>query len=256
MKQPNDRTILDLSKVDKQFDPIEVARKPRPYDHDESAIEERVSFTKNLMSRIEDDYSSVCYANESPLVGLTATDYLMYYYPAFVSDLDRWYWTVDAYMMDGYMFPREILEDLSERLPPVSVTLQDFPAELTRTHEEANLTAEELASMDAEELEFWKEAGVDPNGTHTVYEPVTVYRASLTEPDEMPYSECEFSWTLSLEKARWFAEHHATRRPVKGRQYHVYKGKLRPDDAIAYTNDRNEQEFIQLDSVYDIELME
>ena len=256
MKQPNKKVILDLSKVNKLYDPIESARQRRPFDVFDSDIEERVSHTKRIMEEIESgNYAAVAYADENPGRGVTPTDYLQYYYPAFVNDLDRWYWTVDAYVTDGYSFPDGILDDLDDHLPPDAIRLQDLPAELIQTHEEPNFTSEELAGMDAEDIEFWESMGRPIDGTCTIYEPVTVYRASNTPPEDMPYSEYEYSWTLSLDKARWFKQHHTARFKTPD-VYHVYKGKLRPNYAIAYTDERNEQEFIQVNSVYDIELVE
>lgn len=74
---------------------------------------------------------------------------------------------------------------------------------------------------------------------------ITVYRAG-----EEPITKAKYriSWTTSIETARFFLETYIGRHAT-----HLYRGKIRPADVIAYTNDRNENEIMQYRKVFDIE---
>ena len=57
------------------------------------------------------------------------------------------------------------------------------------------------------------------------------------------------SWTLSEEKARWFADRFAT-----GRGGVTYRAKIKKEDIVAYTNNRGEQEVIvDYRKIFDVE---
>lgn len=73
---------------------------------------------------------------------------------------------------------------------------------------------------------------------------IEVYRAGEETIDKAPY---RISWTTKKEVALFFLnewrERHAN---------HLYKAKIKPQDIIAYTNDREEFEIMQYRKVYDI----
>ena len=76
---------------------------------------------------------------------------------------------------------------------------------------------------------------------------ITIYRAGIEPMDKAKY---RISWTTSIEKAQWFydrALHFGS--PV----CHLYRGVIRPEQIIWYTDDRNEKEVMQYGSVRDIE---
>ena len=75
----------------------------------------------------------------------------------------------------------------------------------------------------------------------------TVYRAGEESIDEATES---ISWTLWRDVAEWFAERHE--HYGQGTQ-HLYKATISADDVIAFTNERQEFEIIQYQSVREIE---
>ena len=77
---------------------------------------------------------------------------------------------------------------------------------------------------------------------------IVVYRAGEEEADEAPD---RISWTLDEDKARWFLNEYG----MKHANY-LYRAKIRPCDVIAYSDDRDEKEVMQYQSVYDVEKLE
>lgn len=76
---------------------------------------------------------------------------------------------------------------------------------------------------------------------------ITVYRAGREPLDKARY---RISWTDKPEKAKWFYE----RALYYGApECHLYRGVIRPEKIIRYTDDRNESEVMQYNSVRDIE---
>lgn len=75
----------------------------------------------------------------------------------------------------------------------------------------------------------------------------TVYRAGEESIDEATEP---ISWTLWRDVAEWFAERHE--HYGQGTQ-HLYKATISADDVIAFTNERQEFEIIQYQSVREIE---
>ena len=73
----------------------------------------------------------------------------------------------------------------------------------------------------------------------------TVYRAG-----EEPIDKAKFriSWTLSEAVALFFLNEYGKRHAS-----HLYRGKIRREKVIAYTNTRNEEEIMQYRNVFDIE---
>lgn len=74
---------------------------------------------------------------------------------------------------------------------------------------------------------------------------ITVYRAGEEPLDQ---AADRISWTLDLDKARWFRDEYIWKHAK-----HLYQAHIRPCDVIAYSNDREESEVMQYQSVYDVE---
>ncbi len=77
---------------------------------------------------------------------------------------------------------------------------------------------------------------------------ITVYRAGEEPIEKTKY---RISWTLDIKVARFFLSEYMGRHAR-----FLYKGKIKPEKIIAYTNDRQEQEIMQYGNVYDIEEIE
>lgn len=73
-----------------------------------------------------------------------------------------------------------------------------------------------------------------------------VYRVGEESLDMAMY---RISWTTSLDVAKWFYDRAVVRQQP---QRHIYKGIIKPEKIICYTNDRQEQEVMQYNSVKDI----
>lgn len=74
---------------------------------------------------------------------------------------------------------------------------------------------------------------------------ITVYRAGEEPIDKARY---RISWTTDKSVAEFFLSAYIGRHAS-----HLYKGKIKPEHIICYTNDRKEQEIMQYRHVYDIE---
>ncbi len=74
---------------------------------------------------------------------------------------------------------------------------------------------------------------------------IYVYRGGEEEITKAKY---RISWTLDQDTAYSFLK-----KAYKKTSMHLYKGKIKPEDVIAYSNDRNEFEVMQYGKVYDIE---
>lgn len=74
---------------------------------------------------------------------------------------------------------------------------------------------------------------------------ITVYRAGEEPLDQ---AAGRISWTLDLDRARWFRDEYIWKHAK-----HLYQAHIRPCDVIAYSNDREESEVMQYQSVYDVE---
>lgn len=76
-------------------------------------------------------------------------------------------------------------------------------------------------------------------------EAITVYRAG-----EEDITKCRYrlSWTTDINVALFFLNEYRHRHAA-----HLYKGKIRPADVIAYIDERQEREIIQYRKVFDIE---
>ncbi len=75
---------------------------------------------------------------------------------------------------------------------------------------------------------------------------IQVYRAGAETIDKARYS---ISWTTSLDVAKWFYDRAVARRQP---QRHIYKGVIKPEKIICYTNGRQEQEVMQYNNVRNI----
>ncbi len=75
---------------------------------------------------------------------------------------------------------------------------------------------------------------------------IQVYRAG-----EEPISKARYgiSWTTSLDVARWFYDR---AQDLHWPKRHLYKGTIKPEKIICYTNDRQEQEVMQYNNVKNI----
>lgn len=74
---------------------------------------------------------------------------------------------------------------------------------------------------------------------------IIIYRAGEEDIDETQY---KISWTLDIKVAEFFMYTWRSRHANA-----IYKAKIKPDDVIAFTNERQEQEVMQFRGVYDIE---
>ena len=79
---------------------------------------------------------------------------------------------------------------------------------------------------------------------------LTIYRGGLQVKNP---GLCT-SWTLSKEQAEWFAKRYIDRPDATDTV--VYRGFVKATDIIGYTNDREEQEIIQYQSVENIEIVD
>ncbi len=75
---------------------------------------------------------------------------------------------------------------------------------------------------------------------------IEIYRAGEEPLDKTAY---RISWTTSLDVAKWFYDRAEARHQP---QRHIYKGIIKPEKIICYTNDRQEQEVMQYNSVKNI----
>ena len=96
--------------------------------------------------------------------------------------------------------------------------------------------------------------GLDRNGINELplqyagKDEITVYRAGEEPIEKAKY---RLSWTLSYDVAKKFLSGLNSSHAVA-----IYKAKIRPQDIIAYMDDREEQEVLQYRKVYDIEQIE
>ena len=72
---------------------------------------------------------------------------------------------------------------------------------------------------------------------------IEVYRAGVESLDKAAY---RISWTTSLDVARWFYNRAAAGAQP---QRHIYKGIIKPEKIICYTDERQEKEVMQYNSV-------
>ena len=75
---------------------------------------------------------------------------------------------------------------------------------------------------------------------------IEVYRAGAEPLDKAAH---RISWTTSLDVAKWFYDRAAARSKP---QRHIYKGVIKPEQIIWYTDGRQEKEVMQYNSVRNI----
>ena len=75
---------------------------------------------------------------------------------------------------------------------------------------------------------------------------IEVYRAGAEPLDKAAY---RISWTTSLDVAKWFHDRAVARLQA---QRHIYKGVIKPEKIIWYTDDRQEKEVMQYNSVKNV----
>lgn len=75
---------------------------------------------------------------------------------------------------------------------------------------------------------------------------IEIYRAGAEPLDKAAY---RISWTTSLDVARWFYDRAAT---FRWPQRHIYKGIIKPEKIIWYTDGRKEKEVMQYNNVRNI----
>ena len=75
---------------------------------------------------------------------------------------------------------------------------------------------------------------------------IEVYRAGEEPLNRAAY---RISWTTSLDVAKWFYDRAVARRQP---QRHIYKGVIKPEKIIWYTDGRQEKEVMQYNSVRSI----
>lgn len=75
---------------------------------------------------------------------------------------------------------------------------------------------------------------------------IEVYRAGEETLDKATY---RISWTTSLDVAKWFYDRAVARSQPRR---HIYKGVIKPEKIIWYTDDRQEKEVMQYNSVRNI----
>ena len=79
---------------------------------------------------------------------------------------------------------------------------------------------------------------------------VEIYRAGEEPIDKAAY---RISWTTSLDIAKWFYDRAVARRHP---QIHLYKGIIKPEKIIWYTDGRQEKEVMQYNNVRNIVALE
>ena len=96
--------------------------------------------------------------------------------------------------------------------------------------------------------DFLKEVlSLNPNKSYDFPNEVTIYRG---EGDKSTPIEDAFSWTLSIDTAKWFAKR-------LGSEGKLYKAKVKKENILCYIEDRGEHEVLALyDDIYDIEQIE
>ena len=75
---------------------------------------------------------------------------------------------------------------------------------------------------------------------------IEIYRAGAEPLDKAAY---RISWTTSLDVAKCFHDRAVARLQP---QRHIYKGVIKPEKIICYTDDRQEKEVMQYNSVKNI----
>ena len=75
---------------------------------------------------------------------------------------------------------------------------------------------------------------------------IEVYRAGAEPLDKAAY---RISWTTSLDVAKWFHDRAVARLQP---QRHIYKGVIKPEKIIWYTDDRQEKEVMQYNGVRNV----
>lgn len=77
---------------------------------------------------------------------------------------------------------------------------------------------------------------------------ITIYRAG-----EEPITKCKYriSWTLDKNVAKFFLNEY-----IGKHANFLYMGKIKPQDIIAYTDERKEKEVLQYGKVFDIEIID
>lgn len=101
------------------------------------------------------------------------------------------------------------------------------------------MAADKAVLMDAEEREVYA----------ALPDVVTIYRGCRTAK-----AVKGMSWSLSEEKARWFAERGALLSSGKGDGALVYRAKIKKEDVVAYLDGRNEEEVIvDFRKLFDVE---
>ena len=75
---------------------------------------------------------------------------------------------------------------------------------------------------------------------------IEIYRAGAEPLDKAAY---RISWTTSLDVAKWFHDRAVARLQP---QRHIYKGVIKPEKIIWYTDDRQEKEVMQYNSVKNV----
>jgi len=75
---------------------------------------------------------------------------------------------------------------------------------------------------------------------------IEIYRAGEEPLDKAAY---RISWTTSLDVAKWFYDRAV---PLRWPQRHIYKGVIRPEKIICYTDSRQEKEVMQYNNVRNI----
>ncbi len=75
---------------------------------------------------------------------------------------------------------------------------------------------------------------------------IQVYRAGVESIEKARYG---ISWTTSLDVARWFYDRAQN---LHWPKRHLYKGTIKPEKIICYTDDRQEKEVMQYNNVRNI----
>lgn len=75
---------------------------------------------------------------------------------------------------------------------------------------------------------------------------IEIYRAGVEPLDKAAY---RISWTTSLDVAKWFYDRAAT---FRWQKRHIYKGVIKPEKIIWYTDGRQEKEVMQYNGVRNV----
>lgn len=80
--------------------------------------------------------------------------------------------------------------------------------------------------------------------------PLTIYRASVTRPENIQQLQHEYSWAFKYEIAGWYLVNGEAR---TDKTHYIYRARIDQNDIIAYSSSHGIDEIIQLCGLKDVE---